>query len=94
VSSSVTLRALWRCRLAMQSIAVSPPPDHHNAAASRSDGSLAERRATALLGGDGPVAPVEVVHREVHSLQLTAGDRQIARHARAGSQDDGREAAQ
>jgi len=41
-----------------------------------------------LLGRDPAVAHVEVVHREVHAVELTSGDRQVARHARADRQDD------
>ena len=47
----------------------------------------------AELAGHPAVALVEVVHREVHAVELAAGDGQVARHARAGRQHDRVEAA-
>ena len=57
--------------------------DHDHVLARRRDHALGSRRAR-----DEAVALVEVVHREVHAVELAARHRQVARHARAGCDDD------
>ena len=49
---------------------------------------LIDGRLRTELACDPAVALVEVVHREVHPIELAARHRQIARHARAGRQHD------
>jgi hypothetical protein len=60
-------------------------------AAADDDDVLAGRRdGRGCVGwvSDPAVAPVQVVHREVHAVELAAGHRQVARHARADRQHD------
>ena len=66
--------------------------DHHHVGVLRRDLPLGHWLGDGGLGAelasDPPVAPVQVVHREMHAVELPAGHRQIARHARAGGQHD------
>src|SRR5271166_1296974 len=52
------------------------------------DRGLGGRRLGSELARDPAVALIEVVHREVHAVELAARHRQVARHARAGRQHD------
>ena len=47
-----------------------------------------DRRDAVAVAGHPAVAPVEVLHREVHAVELAAGDREVARDARAGRDHD------
>ena len=58
--------------------------DHDHVLAGRGD-----RRRALAVAGDPAVAAVEVLHRVVDAVELAPRDGQVARHARAGGDDDG-----
>ena len=89
----VTDAAFSRWAFATQSAPVSPPPITITCFPAAVIALLGRRRrerpCRADLGRDRPRAVVEVLHREVHAVELAARHRQVARHPRAGRDDDG-----
>ena len=82
-SICVTDAAPSRCELPTQSAPVSPPPITITCLPAAVIGAGAPPSAATAA-----VAAVEVLHREVDAVELAAGDRQVARHARAGGDHD------
>ena len=72
----------------MQSIPVSPPPTTITCLPAALIDLLGVARRAALHARDGAVALVEVVHREVHAVELAARDLEVALHARADGDHD------
>ena len=85
-------RAPSRSALPTQSAPVSPPPITTTslpaAVISRPAGGCGVRRLGAELARRPAVALVEVVHREVHAVELAAGHGQVARDAGARREHD------
>ena len=67
--------------------------DHDHVLAGRGDHVHGRRRCAddlrPELARHPAVALVQVLHREVHAVELAAGDGEIARHPRADGEDDG-----
>ena len=83
-SICVTEAAPSRCELPTQSAPVSPPPITITCLPAAVIGEVA-----LAVARDPAVAAVEVLHRVVDAVELAPRHRQVARHARAGGDDDG-----